>query len=179
MKHNQTLLTLGLLAAFFAAQAEEKKIYKWTDENGVTHYTETKPNDDYEEADLPPLSIIPSAPIKAPTISKAGASDEDVDPTVVQEFKLVQPVNEQNLWGTGGKLTAQVTALTPAQQEKYQIQFIIDGKKNKAADGSTQVFGDIYRGEHKVKALLVNRFNQKVINETQTVTFFMHQNSVK
>ncbi len=177
MKHNQTLLTLCLLAAGFAVQAEEKKIYKWTDENGVIHYTETKPNDNYKEADLPPLSIVPSAPVKSPTTSKA--TDEDADPTVVEEFSLIQPVNEQNLWGTGGKLTAQVSALTPAQQEKYQIQFVIDGKKKKAADGSTQVFGDIFRGEHKVKALLVNRFNQKVIEETQTATFFMHQNSVK
>ena len=52
------------MSTFVGAQAEEeKKIYKYTDENGVTHYTETKPNDDYKEADLPPLSIISSTPV--------------------------------------------------------------------------------------------------------------------
>ena len=57
-------MSAGILMISSWAMAEEKKkIYKYTDENGVTHYTETKPNDNYEEADLPELSIIPSAPV--------------------------------------------------------------------------------------------------------------------
>jgi|GEM_PF-1336617 len=170
---------VGLSTSSTVQAEEEKKIYKWTDENGVTHYTETKPNDNYEEADLPPLSIVPSAPIKRRINSSTNSNKETADPSVVEEFNIISPVNQQNLWGTGGKLTAQVSALTPAQQKKYQVQFIVDGKKNKPADNSTQVIGDIFRGEHKVKALLVNRFTNKTIKETQTVTFFMHQNSKK
>ena len=181
MKHNLlTILWLFIgLVASSTAQAEEKKIYKWTDENGVTHYTETKPNDNYEEADLPPLSIVPSTPIKKHSSVVASGETQTVDASVVEAFTIVSPVKGQNLWGTGGKLTAQVSALTPAQQEKYQVQFMVDGKKSKAANESTQVIGDIFRGEHTVKAFLVNRFTNKVDKETQTVTFFMHQNSKK
>ncbi len=183
MKHSlfSALLIWGLLTAFSVVQAEEeKKIYKWTDENGVTHYTETKPTDDYEEADLPPLSIVPSTPVKVRIKPISGDDSEELkDTAVVETFSLIAPVNEQNLWGTGGKLTAQVSSLTPAQLKKYQVQFMIDGKKNKPDDSSTQVFGGIYRGEHKVKALLINKQTKKVIKETQTVTFFMHQNSKK
>lgn len=183
MKENLLLiLGLGLLAILgtlsTVAEAEEKrKIYKYTDENGVTHYTETKPNDNYEEADLPPLSIVPSTPIKSQVVQPL--DEETVDPSVVEVFSIVSPVNEQNIWGSGGKLTAQVQSLTPPQEQIYQVQFVIDGQKRQAADDSTQVFEGIYRGEHTVKALLVNRFNKKVIKETQTVTFFMHQNSKK
>ncbi len=196
MKHNLllALLLFGLLAAFSAAQAEEKKkVYKYTDENGVTHYTETKPNDNYEEADLPALSIVPSAPVKRSSSSSPSSSpssnssssssnvsdEQGADPSVVQKFSIISPVNEQNLWGTGGKLTAEVRPLTPAQLAIYQVQFIVDGKKNQPADTSSQVFDGIYRGEHTVQALLVNKFNKKVIKKSQTVTFFMHQNSKK
>ena len=183
MKHNLllTLFIVALSTVFSIAQAdEEKKIYKYTDENGVIHYTETKPSDDYEEADLPALSIVPSSPVTSSSSSSSNdANQQDADSMVVKEFTIIEPVNNQNLWGTGGKLTAQVEPLTAAQQTIYQVQFIVDGKKNKPADASTQVFEGIYRGEHTVKALLVNRFNQKVIKESQTVTFFMHQNSKK
>ncbi|VAW44823.1 hypothetical protein MNBD_GAMMA02-1464 [hydrothermal vent metagenome] len=182
MKHNLllALLLFGLLAAFTAAQAEEqKKVYKYTDENGVTHYAETKLNDNYEEADLPALSIVPSTPVKRTSSSSDVSDKPDANPSEVQSFSIISPVNEQNLWGTGGKLTAEVRPLTPAQQAIHQVQFIIDGKKNKPADASSQVFDGIYRGEHTVQALLVNKFNKKVVKKSQTVTFFIHQNSKK
>ena len=102
-----------------------------------------------------------------------------MDLTAVSSFKLIEPVNEQNLWGTGGKLTAKVEGLTEAQAQKYQIQFVIDGIKNKPADASTQVFSDIYRGQHTVQALLVDKRTGEVSKKTETVTFFMHQNSKK
>lgn len=176
-----TALVFGLMAVFSVAQAEEKKkIYKYTDENGVTHYTETKPNDNYEEADLPALSVVPSAPINDTSNTNSNAkSGEQADPSAVEEFAIIEPVNEQNIWGTGGKLTAKVGSLTAAQQANYQVQFIVDGKKNKPADDTTQVFENIYRGEHTVQALLINRYNKKVIKKSQTVTFYMHQNSKK
>jgi len=170
---------IGLLLAFFTAHAEVKKIYKYTDEEGVTHYSETKLNDNYKEADLPDLTIVPSTPVKNDPVSGNDAGDEKVDPTEVAAFTITKPVKDENLWGTGGKLTASVSPLTAAQQEIYQVQFIIDGEKNKPADGSTQVFEGIYRGEHQVQALLINRFNNKVIKKSQSVTFFMHQNSKK
>lgn len=175
-----TTLILILMSTFVGAQAEEeKKIYKYTDENGVTHYTETKPNDDYKEADLPPLSIISSTPVTSNSTIEDSSNYKEVDLTAVSSFKLIEPVNEQNLWGTGGKLTAKVEGLTEAQAQKYQIQFVIDGIKNKPADTSTQVFSDIYRGQHTVQALLVDKQTGEVSKKTETVTFFMHQNSKK
>lgn len=174
-----------LLLSFFtqANAQEEKKIYKYTDENGVTHYTETKPSEDYEEADLPPLSVVPSTPVRQTSSSSKNdsksESDEEKDLSALQKFELIAPVKDQNLWGTGGKLTASVSALTEAQKQKYQVQFVINGKKQKPSDKTTQVFENIFRGEHKVQALLINRYSQKVITKTDSVTFFMHQNSKK
>lgn len=176
-----TFFVMGLLTAFSAVQAKEKKtMYKYTDEDGVTHYSEIKKNDQYEEADLPELTIVPSTPIKNTTDSNNNNNnDDEVDPSVVETFTITSPTPNENLWGTGRKLTASVEPLTAAQQANYQVQFILDGQKQKAADSSTQVFTDINRGEHTVQAQLINRFNKKVIKESETVTYFMHQNSKK
>lgn len=158
---------------------EKKKIYKYTDENGVTHYSETKPNENYEEADLPALSIVPSAPVKATTDNNGESITEADDPSKVVNFEIVSPGDEQNLWGTGLKLTAKVTPLTEAQQQIFQVQFVLDGKKQKPSNQTTQVFENVYRGEHRLQANLLNKFTQKVVKKSKEITFFMHQNTKK
>ncbi len=178
MKKAWILLGLAVASTGVLA-AEEKKIYKYTDENGVTHYSETKPNDNYKEADLPKLSIIPSAPVTTSTATDSTSSDEVIDPAEVADFEIIEPVNEQNLWGTGGKLKVSVGPLNEQQQLRYQVQFVLDGKKQKPNDATTQEFSGIYRGEHKVQALLVDRLSNKVMKKSKTITFFMHQNSKK
>ncbi len=178
---NKNVLTLGLLlfTAWALAAEEKKTIYKYTDENGVTHYTETKPNENYKEADLPQLSIVPSTPIKNTTGTTGQSKQQSTDPLEVTDFEIVTPTNEQNLWGTGNTLTASVTPLNGVQQEIYTIQFSIDGQKQQPAEQTTQVFENIYRGEHKVQAFLLNKYTLKQIKQTKAVTFFIHQNSIK
>ncbi len=174
---------IGLSVTLVATGAEEKKkIYKYTDENGVTHYTENKPNDDYQEADLPQLSVVPSAPVKStPRTEQGGSNQTSTKSKKVADkpLKILAPVDQENLWGTGGKLTAKVPALSKSQQDKYAYQFVIDGKKQKPSGKSTQVFSDIYRGEHKVKVNLINKFSKEVIKSSPTITVYVHQNSKK
>ena len=161
--------------------ADEKKIYKYTDENGVTHYTETKPNDNYEEADLPQLSVVPSIAPKPASVSSTTADDDEGSSEVaeVKEFKLLSPADQQNLWGTGLKLTARTTALTEAQKQLYQIQFVIDGKAQTPTNSSEQTFENIFRGEHQLQARLLNKQTSDVVKQTPTITFYMHQNTKK
>lgn len=168
------LLSMGVVAK------EEKKIYKYTDENGVTHYTETKPNENYEEADLPELSVVPARPTDSHSgTSSSGGEAESVDPAEVAKFEILEPSQEQNLWGTGGKVTVSVPELTEAQSLRYQVQMVLDGQKQEPSDSSTQTFSNIARGEHQVQALLVERMTNKVKKKSQVVTYFMHQNSKK
>lgn len=57
------LTTLALLGALLAAPAMAAQFYKWTDENGVTHYSETPPPD----------SVKSSTAIKVPSRQPSGA----------------------------------------------------------------------------------------------------------
>ena len=176
---NQPIVLILLLAASLnGAVAEEKKIYKYTDENGVTHYTETKPSDDYEEADLPELSVVPSVTLKPPTMATSSSTTQ-TDATEVTEFTLLSPTEQQNLWGTGNKLMTKVTPLSEAQAARFQVQFVIDGQPKKPGNSSEQTFENIYRGEHTVQGRLIDRTTRDVVLKTKTVTFYMHQNSKK
>ncbi len=172
---------IGLSVTLVATGAEEKKkIYKYTDENGVTHYTETKPNDDYKEADLPQLSVVPSAPIKTTQKEERGGATSDKRKKATEKpFKILAPVHEANLWGTGGKLETEVEPLSESEKAKYAYQFVIDGKKQKPSSDNRQVFEGIFRGEHKVKVLLINKHSREVIKTSPSITVFMHQNSKK
>lgn len=175
---NKCIVLFGLVFLTLGIHAEEKKkIYKYTDENGVTHYTETKPNENYEEADLPALSIVPSTPVTNEP-SKATTVESEVSEEKF-EFSLISPVADENIWGTGLKLTAKATPLTEMQLTTYQIQFVIDGKKQKPSSKSTQEFDNIFRGEHTIQALMVRRDTGASVRKSKKVTFFMHQNSKK
>jgi hypothetical protein len=177
---NQPILIILLLAASISvAAAEEKKIYKYTDENGVTHYSETKPNDNYEEADLPELSVVPSITPRPAAAADGDDAEATAESLAVTNFELLAPTDQQNLWGTGLKLNASVTALTEAQQQVYLVQFVIDGQAQKAASSSRQTFENIYRGTHTLQARLLNKQTSQVIKQTPTITFYMHQNSKK
>lgn len=177
MNKHGLLMGLLLFATWVQAAEDKKTIYKYTDENGVTHYSETKPNEDYKEADLPQLNVVPSTPIKSS--SSSPTKEEVTDPSIVTEFEILEPSHELNLWGTGNTLTAKVTALNTSQQEIYTIQFAIDGKKQKPAEQTTQTFTNVFRGEHQIQAFLLNKYTLKQVKKTKVVTFYMHQNSIK
>ena len=173
------ILILSLLAVSSWSQAEEKKtIYKYTDENGVTHYTETKPNDNYVEADLPELSVVPSIEVK-PSQSSSSSNTEVKDPWKQISIKILSPTADENIWGTGGKVTAEIKPLTEDEQEYYLIQFILDGKKMEPSFDHKQVFDNVYRGEHTIKAALLDKTSMKTLKTSKPVTFYLHQNSKK
>ena len=166
-----------------ASATEEKKIYKYTDENGVTHYTDKKPDNSYKEADdLPRLTVVPSAQ-NAPSNNRQSRKEREAQANAKKEgdyrnFKIVSPQSEENLWGTGGSVTASVDfagSLLPT----HKIQFTINGKKQSPSTDKTQVFEGIIRGEHQLRAAIVTADGREAIRQSQSVTFFMHQNSVK
>lgn len=63
-----TVLTAFLLAMVTDAGAEQKKMYKWTDENGVVHFSEVKPAD--QQVDSIPIPSA-EAPAAAQTSTEA------------------------------------------------------------------------------------------------------------
>ncbi|WP_154224123.1 DUF4124 domain-containing protein [Marinicella rhabdoformis] len=152
-------------------------LYKYTDPNGVTHYSQTKIDDRYEAVEAQPVSVVPSQ-LKTTPNPKVNEEKEVSSKELIKSFKLTKPKQEENLWGTGLSVTASVD-VEPGLLEIYDIQYVIDGKSKPANSRATQKFENIYRGEHKIYGQLVEKGSNRVVKKTQVVTFFMHQQSKK
>ncbi len=174
---------LTLICALFiglnGALAAEKTIYKYTDEHGVTHYSEKKLNDNYKKADLPELSVVESVPPSPDANTQSSANEEPMAAGSDTDITLIKPQPKENLWGTGGDLAVAVTPLSEAQKQKYQIQFALNSDKTPPGDEASHTFKLVPRGTHQVQAFLVTRGQNAVVGKTDKITVYMHQASKK
>ena len=157
-------------------------LYKYTDPDGVTHYSQTKIDDRYEAVESQPVSVVPSQ-LKNTTNTKVNNQQDDEEKEVsikelLESFKLTKPKQEENLWGTGLSVTASAH-VEPELLEIYDVQYVIDGKAKPSNSRATQKFERIYRGEHKIYGQLVEKGSNRVIKKTKVITFFMHQQSIR
>ncbi|MCX7545928.1 DUF4124 domain-containing protein [Marinicella gelatinilytica] len=171
-------LICTLLIWLNVALAADKTIYKYTDEHGVTHYSETKLNDNYKEADLPKLSVVESVPSSSNTTSQSSA-EEPMDTGNDTDIHLIAPQAGENIWGSGGDLTVAVAPLSEIQKQKYKIQFVLNNEKTTPDDQTSHTFKLVPRGEHQVQALLITRGQYAVAGQTSQITVYMHQASKK
>lgn len=169
-----------LLLFFGTAIAAETTLYKYTDSDGVTHYSQTKIDDRYEAIKTPPVSVVPSQLKTAPSPSTQSLDEEpELSPKeLIKSFKLTKPKADENLWGTGLTVTASVHVEAPLL-EIYDVQYVLDGKAKPANSRATQKFTDVFRGEHKIYGQLVEKGSNRVIKKTKEVTFYIHQHSKK
>lgn len=160
------------------ASAADKTIYKYTDEHGVTHYSEKKLNDNYKEADLPELSVVES--VQPSPQSTSQSTDENPDATGGDtDISLTEPQANENIWGSGGDLKVAVAPLSEVQKQKYQIQFMLNDQKTTPGDDNSHTFKLVPRGTHQVQAFLVTRGQYAVAGKTDQITVYMHQASKK
>lgn len=175
----KTTLICTLLLTMTTVMAAEKTIYKYTDEHGVTHYSEKKLNDNYKPADLPELSVVESVP---PSPDTSGQSATDEDPMAAgsdTDIRLIKPQPKENLWGTGGDLEVAVEPLSESQKQKYLLQFVLNDQKTEPGDEPRHTFKLVPRGTHQVQAFLVTRGQYAVAGKTNKITVYMHQASKK
>jgi len=171
-------LICTLLMGLNIALAADKTIYKYTDEHGVTHYSEKKLNDNYKEADLPELSVVESVQPSPDSTSQSTEENPDAAGNDT-DIRLTEPQAEENIWGSGGDLKVAVAPLSEVQKQKYQIQFILNDQKTTPGDANSHTFKLVPRGTHQVQAFLVTRGQYAVAGKTDQITVYMHQASKK
>ncbi len=166
------------------AGAGQPVIYRWVDENGTVHYSDTAPPDkSAQAADLPQLTIVPAKKIKPKkSADQKDQGDKQKDGTqdlaTFDDLRLVRPKAEENLWGTGGTVTAEV-AFSGRLPRGYAIQFVLDGKALKPVRKKTYVIREVIRGEHTLYAQIIEINSGQVVAKTDPVTFYLKQATVK
>ena len=165
-----TLMSLACAVAMYTT------VYKWVDENGITHYSD-QPHENAQKVQVqepqtysaPPL---PRPAVAAPKAAPAGPAG------AYQRCALTQPANDETFMNAYS--VAASVRLEPAQRPGDQILIMLDGQRivGLPTTGTQFTISPVERGEHSLQALVQDSSGQ-VVCRTGSVTFHVHQPSVQ
>ncbi len=168
------LYLLALLALpAWAAQT----VWKWVDEQGVTHYSDNPvPGAERVEISAGPSRASPS-PAPTPTVTARPRQRTAPGPQYTS-LAITQPASGETMINTGGRLSVSVQ-IEPALQAGHTLTVLLNGQPIPGVSpGATQFeLKDIPRGEHQLTAVVQDARGQRV-QESAAVRFFVRQTSI-
>jgi hypothetical protein len=176
-------LCLALLVAFGASATT----YRWVDEDGVTHFSDSpRPGSADPESqviDIPRANVIqtrrpPPPPRAGNSSAQPKPAQDDSAPAGYQALRIVSPSDGDTLWNIGGTLNVGLQ-VSPALRAGDGIVLLLDGKlaTPSPVSGTSLSIGEVYRGEHRISAIVRGANGQDLITSAP-VTFFVQQASV-
>jgi hypothetical protein len=181
------VLVLLLLCMCSSAYGQ---IYKVVDKDGNVTYTDQAPADGSPPMDLPELSVVTTdyaeestEPAAAVPAEEAEAAAEETKPltrkelrNLYRDFRISRPAPEETFWGTENTVVMAWESSEPLQ-EGLTVRFNLDGAAQQAGT-ERMIAVTLDRGSHTVSASIVDA-NGRSLMTTDTVTFYVHQQSVR
>jgi len=166
-------LVLPLMVLPCAAGAT---IYKWTDANGVVHFSDT-PAEGAKKVDVPPAPVYSAPKLPVPAAAQPAKPTKSAAKSSYSDIAVVQPTSKETIWSGSGDVEVAVS-VTPDLRPHDKVQFFLDGQPQGAPSSSIQThFPDVSRGTHQVSAEVVNP-DGKVLVRSDSVTFYLHRPSI-
>ena len=169
--------TIIAVIATFAASAILAQAYKWTDEDGVVHFSDV-PTQGAEEIQLPAEVNRPApAPQRITRQARGTAADESVESLAFQyeSLSIDSPVAEETLWNIAGVLNVTLTS-KPALQPGHRLRFYFDGTPRMVASPSFQI-DEVHRGIHTIQAEIIDRSDNLMIRSAPS-QFYVQQTNI-
>jgi hypothetical protein len=167
------IASLGLLLIFSCA-ATAQAVWKYVDEQGVTHYTDQP---------VPGAQKIELRSGSAATSSANQASSSASTTNVSQQgeyrtFEIVKPSDQGSVVNTGGVLQVSIQ-LAPAVQPGHTVKLYLDGNlvEGYPRDALEYEVPDVPRGIHTLLGVILDANDRRVL-ESNKVTFTMRQKSI-
>jgi hypothetical protein len=170
MQRRSIFILLGVLAAT-AVLADEA--WKWTDEDGVVHYS------DVPVAGAEPVNLSEFSKKTGASLSNGrttGARNEPEEELAYDSITIASPGAEQTLWNIEGLLNVSV-AVSPELQQGHRIRVYFDGDTRDVSGTSFQLL-EVHRGTHSLQAEVVDQTG-RVIMRSSASRFYVQQNSVR
>jgi hypothetical protein len=162
-----TLLSVLCTAAFAAT------VYKWVDENGVTHYSD-QPHENAQKVTVaqPQTYKAPKPPPEQPSAPAAPKA-----PPPYSSCAIAQPANDDT-FPNATSVDAAV-ATNPGVRPGDEVVLLLDGSRvaNFPPSGGTTTISPIERGSHSLQAI-VRDGNGQVVCQSANITFTVLQPSV-
>lgn len=169
--HMRTTLyvLLALAAPAFAGQT----VYKWTDEKGVTHFSD-QPRDGAEKVEL---SSGPARAEPGPSYSAPAQQAPVKKGPAYSRLAIESPQQDESIINTGGVVGVRL-AISPQIESAHVVALYLDGARVEdfPKQGTSYEFSNMPRGTHTVKAV-VSTVQGAVVQETPPVTFHVRQES--
>lgn len=168
------VLCVALSVAAWAGNGSTATVYKWVDAHGVIHYS------DQPHPNATKLSIEGAQTYEPPPPAPSNLNPPPNDAhshKSTREYSscaIVQPHNQQMLMNVYH--TTAIVRTHPQLRSGNRIQLYFDGRRM-PGDGPAFTF-PVHRGQHSVSAVVLNSVGQ-IVCETSTVTFYVHQPSIK
>ncbi|HEX6992566.1 MAG TPA: DUF4124 domain-containing protein [Gammaproteobacteria bacterium] len=172
---------LCLIALTIAASpAGAVTVWRWVDQNGVTHYSD-RPVEGAERIELLGAQTFQQAPLDTAGVSQqaSAASSAAAQPAVpYRRFDVVSPAHQETLWNIGGTLSVTVE-LEPPLQAGHRLDVYLDGERRNLDATTTQLsVPEVYRGVHTLQAVIVDESGSEVLRSL-AVTFMVQQTSIQ
>jgi hypothetical protein len=168
------LYLLVLLACGWTAAAQD--VWKYVDEQGVTHYT------DQFVPGAVKVQLSSGNTTAAEPAGNAGPATSGTTRAAPQRayrvFQIVRPANQDSVVNTGGALQVAMT-LEPALLSGHTVTLYLDGKLVTEYPPSSldHELQNVPRGEHTLVGVIIDENARRVL-ETAKVTFTLRQKSV-
>lgn len=165
----------GLLVFLFVSfsQIISAEIYKWVDDDGVTHYSDS-PHLGSEEVNLPDIGVYKPKASKNRSKIKENGAPKKVGNAVLgyQSLLIKSPQNEESVRDNEGIVKVTVD-IAPTLRKGDLVQLYLDSRKiGPPQDDLTFILNNVDRGEHQLSAEVVDK-QGKAIMKSPSVTFFM------
>ncbi len=169
-----------LLLSLFASASVQAALYKYTNDQGETVYSDKAPYDGATEVKLPPLQTTPAVKYTAPKKAPESTDNEPASPKPVPytRLKITRPENGKAMRNNAGLVKVQLS-IKPKLNTKIgdRIDYLLDGKIiKKGSKLSSLTIKNMERGEHRLKVRIRNK-QGKVIKSSDTITFVLHRYS--
>ena len=173
MRKVLTLIFLVCLPFIVHAQ-----FYKWVDENGSVHYSDSPGSGAAAKVKLPEIQSYSSPASRLKNIATTTATldkNEDTFPGYTK-LDIVSPEDEGTVWNTAGQINL-VLALEPELQDKHKVIVLLDGKQYKTPFETTQIMlENVSRGMHTVRVKVIDESKKEMIS-SERIIVYLHRAS--
>lgn len=168
-----------LLLATSAAQAA--KVYSWTDNQGVVHYTDAPPpGQKAKEVDLRVAPFIGTAPrsVQVDNFNSLTGVDAKKEKEAAKlVIELLSPEQGSTLRDNTGNVVFQ-GQVRPQPPTQYDVRLTLDGKAASLVNNALAIrVENLDRGAHEAQLELLAK-DGTILAKSKAVTFYLHRASI-
>lgn len=168
-----------LIVVTSSVSASQNTVWKWVDEQGVTHYSDRpRPDATAIQLSAPPPGTTPSSqtvPVQAPV---SAATEAPASAAAYTQFSIEHPQPDQAIINTGGVVTVSLQ-IAPSLRPGHVVSLLLDGEPviDFPPAAQSHALSEVPRGTHTLQAFIRDT-RGTLIQQTDVVSFHVRQNSI-